>query len=310
MTFFQAFGYFVREACLSLVRSWKVSLVAVLTISVSLFLAGIFLLISSNLQVLVDQWRAEARVVVYLEPEASSADRQQLTEQILSASWATEVVEITSEQARQRFITDHPSLAELLQGWGDTALPASLEIALDLNAMDDETIFQNWVDELGEAAPVAMVDDDRDTLEKLDMVILVIRSLGFIVGTVLLLTAVFTISSVIRLTAYLYHDEIAVMRMVGATEFYIRGPFYMEGLLQGLLGGCVAVFALASSYQLLIESSRGSVLTAVLAGEALRPLELVALVLVGSLAGLIGSVTSLRRESLGTSEPSEEWDPA
>ena len=78
-----------------------------------------------------------------------------------------------------------------------------------------------------------MVDDDRDWLRQLEGVVQVVRTVGMALVAVLLLAAIFTIASVIRLTAYLYRDEIGVMRLVGATELFIRGPFYVEGLVQG-----------------------------------------------------------------------------
>ena len=124
---------------------------------------------------------------------------------------------------------------------------------------------------------------------------------------ILLLTATFTISSVVRLTAYLYRDEIAVMRLVGATEFFIRGPFYLEGLLQGLAGGALASLALGAGYGVWIEKSRDSVLSVILAGKFLDPVELLALVALGGLAGLVGAVSSLRKETLGETAEQGDW---
>ena len=128
-----------------------------------------------------------------------------------------------------------------------------------------------------------------------------------VLGAVLLGTAIFTISSVIRLTAYLYRDEIAVMRLVGATEFFIRGPFYLEGLLQGLTGGLLALAALFGAYSVAREHSGDSVLASVATSQFLTFGQIAILIGVGGLAGLVGSVTSLRRESLGQTAESPEW---
>ena len=152
-----------------------------------------------------------------------------------------------------------------------------------------------------------MVDDDRDWLRQLEAVVFVIRSLGAVFGAVLLVTAMFTISSVIRLTTYLYRDEIAVMRLVGATEFFIRGPFYLEGMIQGLLGGGVAVLALLGAQGLVSRGGEDSLLVAVMAMDLLGPAELALLLAVGGLAGLLGAVTSLRREPLGRTAEAPEW---
>jgi cell division transport system permease protein len=125
---------------------------------------------------------------------------------------------------------------------------------------------------------------------------------------VLLSAAVFTIASVIRLTAYLYHEEILIMRLVGATEFFIRGPFFLEGLLQGLLGGVVAVVALYGAHALALAQAARSVWGGLLLGDFLGFGQQIFLVALGALAGLAGAVLSLRRESLGApTEASPEW---
>ena len=145
---------------------------------------------------------------------------------------------------------------------------------------------------------VAMVDDDREWLSQLEAAVTVARAVavGLLAG--LLGAAIFTIGSVIRLTAYLHQEEISVMRLVGATEFFIRGPFYAEGLLQGLLGGLVATGVLWGAYEILEARSRGSLWAAFLAADFLPASQIAWLIGLGALAGLVGSVASLRREPL------------
>ena len=100
------------------------------------------------------------------------------------------------------------------------------------------------------------------------------------------------------MTAYLHSDEIAVLRLVGATEFYIRGPFYAEGLLQGLVGGGLASGGLWAAWSLLHLRGGGSLLGSLLAARFLSPAQIALLILLGGAAGLTGAVVSLRRESL------------
>lgn len=309
MSFFQALLYFSREALLSLVRSWKVSLLAVLTITVSLFLGGVFLLVSANLERVISQWSAESKIVIYLEPGVDDGDRARLLDRLSAVAWTSDVEPVSAAEARARFREAFPSLGDLLEGWGDDPLPASLEVGLVLDRIDDDA-FDAWVEELRSDPAVAMVDDDRDWLEQLAAVVLVIRGLGMVLGAILLATAVFTISSVIRLTAYLYRDEIAVMRMVGATEFFIRGPFYVEGLIQGVVGALLALGALLGAHALVAERGASSLLASVLASRFLDASELAMLVAVGGLAGLAGAVASLRKESLAPSPEAPDWTVA
>ena len=116
-----------------------------------------------------------------------------------------------------------------------------------------------------------MVDDDRDWVGQLEDVLQVIGGIGLALVAVLLVAAIFTIASVIRLTAYLYREEIGVMRLVGATELFIRGPFYVEGLLQGLLGGALAVGGLYLGHLLLAPRTPRTWLAGALTGSFLSP---------------------------------------
>lgn len=306
MNFSQALLYFFREACLSLVRSWKVSLLAILTITMSLFLGGVFLLVTSNLESVISQWSAESKVVVYLEIGANEEAKSRLEESLRGAPWVQGIERVSATLAQQRFREAFPSLGDLLEGWGEEPLPASLEVGLDLTKIEDST-FDSWIGEIRSETAVSMVDDDRDWLEQLSAVVFIIRGLGMVLGAILLGTAIFTISSVIRLTAYLYRDEIAVMRLVGATEFFIRGPFYMEGLIQGLTGGLLAISALFGAYQFVLEKSSSSLLASVMNADFLGFSELALLVGVGGLAGVIGAVASLRKESLGETSEYPGW---
>ncbi len=307
MTFLQAIVYFFREASLSLVRSWKISLLAVTTIAVSLFLGGVFLLVSGNLRQLVETWQRESKIVIYLQTEAGPEEIADLKKRIADVPWTLETEVITSEKAHERFRQAFPSLSDLLEGWDEDPLPASFEVRIARQKTDDPGTLEAWVDELRADGIVSAIDDDRDWLSQLETVVFALEALGLVLGLILLATAVFTISSVIRLTAYLYRDEVAVMRLVGATEFFIRGPFYVEGLLQGLAGGVAATGALAATHAFVVERWAQAALS-LLVDEFLSLGELLALIGLGGLAGLVGAVASLRREDLGQTAETPEWE--
>jgi cell division transport system permease protein len=293
---FQALRYFFREAAVNLLRSWKVSLLAVLTIAVSLFIGGAFLLVSGNLSGSVERWRGEMRVLIYLKPETPEADLRRLAAEASRQPGVRSVEPVTAAAARQRFKEIFPGLADLVAGWQDEPLPASLEVGLDPAAAGPAR--HAWLEGWRRRPEVTLVDDDREWLGQLETVVAVVRAVGLSLVGGLLGAAIFTIASVIRLTAYLHHEEISVMRLVGATEFFIRGPFYVEGFLQGLLGGLVASGSLWGAYHFLQARGRGSLVSTALALDFLKPQEVGFLILLGGAAGLFGAVASLRREAL------------
>ncbi|MEO7795363.1 MAG: FtsX-like permease family protein [Thermoanaerobaculia bacterium] len=300
MNALQAFSYFLREAAVGLARSLRVSLLAIFTIAVSLFLSGMVLLVSKNLSRTVHEWRAEARFAVYLAPEFDAAARAALRPAIEMGRWTEGLEEITPEVARIRFERAFPSLAELVADRGEGALPFSFEARLKTVPASEMEAFTTWVEDLRSRPGVVMVDADQDWISQVETLLALIRGLGIALAAILLGASVFTIASVVRLTSFLYREEIAVMRLVGATEFYIRGPFYFEGILQGLLGGLLAVGALGGVHVLIAPRVASSLVAGALAESFLSPTELAALVLFGAIAGWTGAVVSLSRESLET----------
>lgn len=297
MSFLQALRYFFQDALVNLRRGWKVGLLAVFTIAVSLAIGGVFLLASRNLAESLARWQSEMRVVIYLRPETADGELRRLAAEAASPAWVAGVDAVTAAAARDRFGDIFPSLSNLVEGWEDEPLPASLEVRLRTERLETAAL-ESWLEEWRKHPEVSMVDDDREWLGQVETAAAVLRGIGLVLGAILVGAAIFTTASVIRLTAFLHHEEISVLRLVGATEFYIRGPFYAEGLVQGLIGGSLASAALYAAWRLVHAETPDTLLTEVLAGRFLSVRDIALLIVLGGAAGLLGAVVSLRRESL------------
>lgn len=304
MTLLGALVYFVREALVNLLRGWKTSLVAILTIAVSLLLGGAFLLASRNLLESVERWRREMRIVVYLKPGTPDPVLARLTAEMGRAPGVAAAQAVSSAAARARFRDTFPGLSDLVEGWEEEPLPPSIEVSLveDARGGARSSRVQAWIEGWRRRAEVEMVDDDREWLGQLETLVALGRGIGLTLAGVLLGAAIFTTGSVIRLTAFLHQEEISILRLVGATEFYIRGPFYTEGLLQGLIGGGLATGGLYLLYQAAAARRAASLVASVLTTGFLTPAQAAFLVALGGGAGLLGAIASLRRERLDTSE--------
>lgn len=295
MTFLQALSYFAVEAARSLTRAWRASTIAILTIALSIYVGSFVLLITGNLTRATSTWQEDLRVTVYLEPDIDAAARGELIAAMAAPAWTAQVEEISREQARQRFASSFPRLVDVVEE-GDFDFPESLEATLVADALPPD--LSAWKRSLTEMPGVESVDDDREWISSLSRLMSATRSLGLVVGFGLLIAAAFTIASVVRLTAYLYVDEIMVLRHVGATEFFIRGPFYMAGLFQGLAGGLLALLVLSLTRWWIASRAADTFWQPLLLGEFLSPVALSGLVVLAGIAGFAGAFLSLRRERL------------
>jgi cell division transport system permease protein len=298
VTLLQALRHFVAEAFRNMWRSWKVSFLAVVVTAVSLFLGGSLFLLGSNLDRALAAWESEARLVVYMEPEASAEAISLVEERIEGleemASWRL----VTPAEAEEEIRSRLPDLAELLEGLEEAPLPSSFEIEV-VRGRDLEARLESWIDDVKSMSGVAGIDDDRLWMKQIAFAANLLRIGATVVGALLLAGSVFIIASVIRLAALLHREEIRVLRLVGATEFFVRGPFVVQGIVQGLLGSAVAVASLSIAFLLLQQRELPDLLRNLLLSSFLSPVELLVLIGTGSAAGVLGGLLSVRRTQAG-----------
>lgn len=268
-------------------------MLAVLTIGSSLFVLGLFLLASHNLAALVEQWRREAKIIVYFADDASAEAMADLRRRAALRPGVQNVELVDRDQARGRFARLFPGLAGALGEGGGGPLPASLEIR---PRPGRSAAVVRWLHGSGARPAVAMVDDDRAWLARLAALVAFLRFVGVALGGILLVASLFAIAAVVRLAFYLYRDEISVMRLVGATELYVRGPFYTSGILLGLAGSLASLAGLYLAFRILSPAVPTSIFAAVAEGGFLPASYLMLLILVGAAAGLVGAIAALRRE--------------
>lgn len=300
MQLLRAFGYSVEEAFVELWRNRLVNLVSIATIAVSLFILGIFLSVSMNLNQLLADWADRVQVTLYLEDDAGEQAHERI-ERVLSRSEQVEAFHyVSKDDAVKRFRSYFPELETLPQMLDDNPLPASFEVQVASGHHDPEQIHA-LAGRLAGLAGVSEVDYDLLWIERLTSILELTRLVGVFVGGALVVASIFTIFNVIKLTVYGRQEEIGIMRLVGATHGYIRGPFLVEGILQGGLGGVLALLLLFASHRFLLREALSSfeLLPSTEWLDFAPPSAWAAILLGGMAVGLVGSVLSVRK-FLGT----------
>lgn len=298
-------GYFFREAFRRLWLSKRTTGVAVSMIAISLVTLGFFLLISENLKQAVDRWEGGSQLRIYLDRDATPDQIRELTRFFDGHAGLQRHRFVTREQALVKFRQYFQSLSPVVAGLDENPFPPSFEIEVKRAGIDSPA-FRTQLETLRGMNGVDDVQFDWDWVSRLRRVISVLNLIGLIIGGILAIAATFTIANVIRLTMLLYREEIDIMRLVGATENIVRGPFVVEGVLYGAMGAIVALAALLVIFEAgarWLAPSLGFV-WGFLFVTFLPWEKSVGLIVAGVVAGLIGSLLSVRMRSEETQGPS------
>jgi cell division transport system permease protein len=292
------FSWFLREAVRRLWVSKRTSFVAVAMIAISLFIVGLFLLVAENLGRAAEEWQGKSRVIVYLEPAATQQQMQEIERFLAAQPELARRRVVSREEALARFKTYFSNLSDVVGQLDENPFPASFEVDVEPR-LAQSTPFHQHIAALRSMSGVDQVQYDWEWIARLRRVVNVINIAGLIAGGVLAIAAAFTIANVIRLTMMLYREEIEIMRLVGATERMIRGPFLIEGFLQGTVGSIVAIALLYAAYEAARRSlaPSASILWGFLFAGFLPWQKVAGLMAGGMLAGWFGSWLSVRERA-------------
>lgn len=238
----KATGYALDEAVLSLRRGGRSALMSIATIAVAFLTLGGFVLVSANLQSLVARWASAAEMSVYLAATVTEATRTALASELAGQRGVAAVEYVTADEARSRFRSDFPELADLADA-EPNPFPAALEVRLHNDAAAAgaaEAIAGQMAGRPG----IADVRYDRLWLTRLLAVTNIVRTAGLVCAGVLVLGAAFTVAAVVRLSLLARRAELEIMELVGAPLGFIRGPFVAEGTLLGGAGAALALLLL------------------------------------------------------------------
>jgi cell division transport system permease protein len=282
--------YFVSDAADEWRHSPGPNLLATATLAAVLFVAALNLLVLSNLSTHVVRWKKDLRVSVYLADGLEEGAAAALREKLAALPGVTRVESVDKAEALARFRAAFPDLAGIPDELGANPLPASLEVILEPGPGSGQAA--GAIAETARAsAGVEEVRFDQAFLDRLDGILRVARWGGASLGLVVLAAVGLVVAGVLRLTVHARRDEIEIMRLVGASPLFVRGPFLVAGLAQGWAGGLLALFLAEALRRAAVTyaGARTGDLTDLLVG---RPLPLPPSVLIVATGALLGAVSA------------------
>jgi cell division transport system permease protein len=273
----------LREMLLAFKRTPLLSALSVTTIAFSLFALGLFGLVAVNLRDALSAAEERVEVRAFLTDSTPTATALAAADELRQAPEVASVVYVSSDEALARARRE---LGEFNDVWGSTLLPASLEVRLRPGARDPAAVQRV----AARARAYPFVDDVRygaEWVQKLYRIRTVATATGLALGAAFAAAAIIIVGATIRMTVLARTAEIQIMRLVGATDRFVRLPFLLDGAAKGILGGCLALVLTRVAYAIVnrwfVEVRFFDASTAIIG------------VLAGAALGLLGSVFSVGR---------------
>jgi len=289
-------GYFTRKAIANLRNNRLVALITICTITVALLIISLFMLIYVNMEGTIDQWSSKVAVTVYFDKELLPQDLSALRNRINGLPGTESVKYVSREEAFKIFHSRLKGQESLLEGVSADILPSSFEITLKKAYRSTDSV-NLYVSRLKHVQGIGEVQYGEEWVKKFLTFFQFIRILGLMIAGFLVLAVLFIVSNTIKLTVLARHDELEILALVGATPFFIKAPFLIEGMLQGAVGAVAAVFILTAGYYSMLANAVNflSFNPADAGLTFLPPAYLAALVFGGVMLGFIGSLVSLKK---------------
>ena len=279
-----------REALLSFRRAPLLSVLSVTTIAFSLFTVGLFGLVAVNLREALRGIEERVEIVGYIFRGTPAETIAIATQDIAAFPEVSDVSYVSEEEALRQARAELVEFRDAYRDLQVNPLPASIEVRMK-DGHRDATTVSRVAQRLRGFGFIDDVRFGREWVQKLDSLRNLTGLVGLVIGLAFAAVAVVIIGVTIRLTILQRAREISIMRLVGATNWFIRGPFLLEGALKGLLGGLLSLVLCYAGYLLFRDNSGGTLSGLIF----FRPEQMVLIIVFGVLLGLGGSLVSVGR---------------
>jgi cell division transport system permease protein len=265
-------------------------------IVLSFVILGVFLSLANNLRFKARELSRNLTVVFYLDNGRAAADLTRLEESIKRSPLVATVRAVSPEEASRKFLKDFPDLEEVLLNLDANPFPPSIEVALKNPALPTERILE-FIAGIRADPSIADVQFNREWAERIRSLSRLAEAIGFFLGGILVLASFFIVSNVIKLIVMSRKEEIEILRLVGATNMFIRMPFLLEGFFLGIAGSALSlglILGLVKLFPLYLGASLGA-FQELIGFRYLTLTQALALVAGGGGVGILGSLSSLSR---------------
>lgn len=284
--------YFVREGLHGIAAHGFMSFAAVTVIAACLLITGTFGLLAYNIDILIDGLESQNEIVVYIDETYTREQALELKEQILGVENVQEVVFVSKEELFDNYLETLGEDAAVMEDLReDNPLRDGYRVIMKDVALHGQTVAA-----LEKVAGIASTNSQKEISDRLIQIRRVVNAVSLTLIALLGAVSVFIISNTVRLAMFARREEISIMKMVGATNGFIRTPFIIEGITLGMMASLVAFFAQWGVYKyIVVELMQGTAIFNMVEFDTFALSLLLVLAAAGLVLGVGGSVIPIRK---------------
>ncbi|MFV0435883.1 MAG: permease-like cell division protein FtsX [Desulfopila sp.] len=284
----------LRQVGRNVRQTWISQIMTLLTVSLSVLIFSLFYLIYANMLTVGEQLGDDLRLIVYLEDEPLPEMKEQYIKKITDFDAVEEIKFISREEAYEQFASQLGNDRDVLADMPRDFLPPSIEVT-PLKTLRSFSQIKLFSDYLAKLPGTLKVQYGQDWLERFFQFTKLLSIVVFLSGSLLILTTVFMVAYTIRLTIFGRHDELELLKLVGATNAYIRTPFLLEGFFQGLLGSLLGLTMLYALFRWITERFSGPGFLSMIEFSFFPTSTVMIIVIVSVLLCVVGSHSSMQK---------------
>jgi len=284
----------LRQVGRNLRQTWPSQFMTLLTVSLSVLIFAFFFLVYNNMLSVGDKLGDDLRLIVYLEDEPGPEMQAQLRRKILAFDEVEDIRFVSKLEAYERFSEQLGEDRDVLDDMPQDFLPASIEVIplKNLRSLSQVKLFSEYLSKL---PGTLKVQYGQDWIERFYYFTRLLSIIVILSGGLLILTSVFMVSYTIRLTILGRQAELELLKLVGATNNYIRTPFLIEGLLQGLIGSTAGIISLYSLFHWIKLKFSGPGILSIFEFKFFQVPTLSTIVIISIVLCAVGSYTSMQK---------------
>jgi len=285
---------FFKRAIDDIFQNRFLNFVTIITISLAILIASAFILFFVNTSEIINSWQRGLRIMAYLKPDIQNGDLTNLEHTIQSLDGVHTLRFISKQEALDRLKAQMKHQSSLFENLSENPLPDSFEIRMTASTGSWQKI-ESLAAQIESLALIEEVEYGRRWIGRFVRIVSLFRLTGYAMGALFFMATVFIVANTIRLVIYSRREEVEIMRLVGATDSFIKLPFYIVGLIQGGLGAFIGLVMLFISFFFISANIEEGFSPGLFRLQFLSPATMGGILLSSMLIGWLGCYISLKQ---------------